>query len=226
MHQFGSDYFHKYYKGPAEARGAPHKYRMYLELLREHLASGTVLEIGCGYGSFLKLASQYYEVIGVDISAYALGEIRNLHSGNPCQLICASGDALPFSKKFDAIVAFDCLEHLYGLGACLREMGRLQDDGGLLMIVVPVYDTIVGKVVGMLDNDITHLHKLSRYSWLGMLRDANYEIEMIKGVWRYLIFKRWYVTFTISLWKVAPAILVIARKGRHGEPEVPGSEGG
>ena len=192
MHKFGSDYFSKYYEGSARARGASRKYGMYLKLLRKCLASGTVLEIGCGFGGFLKIASQYYEMIGIDISAYALGKIRNVNREN--QLICASGDALPFSRKFDAIVAFDCLEHLHGLNASLREMGRLQDNGGLLMMVVPVYDTMVGKIVGMLDDDITHVHKLSRYFWLDKLKDANYKIEMVKGVWRCLIFKRWYVS--------------------------------
>ena len=170
MHKFGRDYFNRYYEGAAEARGASGKHWIYLRLLRKHLIGGTVLEIGCGYGGFLKIASQYYKIIGTDISAYALGKIRDLNRGSQCQLICASGDALPFSKKFDAIVVFDCLEHLHGLNASLREIGRLQEKGGLLMMVVPVYDTIVGKIVGMLDDDITHVSKFSRYVWLDKLK--------------------------------------------------------
>jgi len=212
VQKFDREYFEKYYESEAYIRGTGRKYRTYLSLLRRFLSNGSVLEIGCGYGGFLTVSSTSYQVTGIDVSGHALTRIRNSSHTPGCNLVCASGEALPFSKKFDAIVAFDCLEHLAKPDKCLKEINRLQNVGGILMIVVPVYDTFVGKIVGLLDDDTTHLHKRSRYFWIECMKTAGYTAVILRGAWRYLLLRRLYINFTSPIWKASPALLIVARK--------------
>ncbi len=209
---FSSQYFCRHYEGNGGKRAMGRQFGTYLGFLRRFVDRGSLLEIGCGYGGFLRASGSHYKVIGTDVSDYALRKASSVRRMGICHLVCASGEALPFSTNFDAIVALDCLEHLVRLESFFKELDRLQSSGGMLMVVVPVYDTLVGKMVGLLDQDETHVQKHSRFFWIEEIRRAGYGIVMLRGIWRYLLMKKIYVNFTTRCWQFSPAILVIARK--------------
>jgi len=209
---FEKGYFEKYYEGEAASRSSVHKFRTYSAVLRQHLSSGSVLEIGSGYGGFIQVASVNYHIVGTDISADALLEVRKRLPETPMNLVCAGATALPFNRTFDAIVSLDCLEHVEEIEQSFDEISRLQTKNGILMIVVPVYDTLVGKLVEILDSDETHVNKWSRHKWLAMINKLGYSTLKVYGAWRYLVFGKWYINFIVPFWRISPAILVIARK--------------
>jgi SAM-dependent methyltransferase len=220
MRDFEGEYFRKYYEGCSAPRDSQYKFSRYLRVLRKFQEHGTLLDIGCGYGGFLSVSTRCYISTGIDISEHALLRSKEFLKGSGTRLVCASPEALPFSAPFDAVVAFDCLEHIPALDSSLREISRVQKKGGILMIVVPVYDTLIGKLVQILDDDVTHIHKESRYFWIDKVESAGYQILRIRGAWRYLLMGRWYLNFTIPFWRISPALMIVAQR-KPDNPQAP-----
>ncbi|MCC6500692.1 MAG: methyltransferase domain-containing protein [Anaerolineales bacterium] len=97
-----------------------------------------VLDVGCGTGFLLGYLQRYQldgEVVGIDISSYALQfcRQRGAHA-----LAIASASQLPFhSDSFDLIICIDTIQHLTPAGAdltAIREFARLLRPGGLLYL--------------------------------------------------------------------------------------------
>lgn len=83
-----------------------------LILIRKFKKEGRLLDVGCAFGFFLKLAEKYgFQPFGIDISSYAVKKARKIVKGKILQ-----GDIeedIPFPDNFfDVITLFDILEHL------------------------------------------------------------------------------------------------------------------
>lgn len=93
---------------------------------------GRMLDMGCGRGDFLKIASDHgYEVQGSDLST--------AESPYP-EVPIFQGflkDANFRSQSFDIIVTRNTLEHIFDPNEDLRELNRLLKPGGLLYVKVP-----------------------------------------------------------------------------------------
>lgn len=119
--------------------------------------------------------------------------------------------APPIASRFDAIVAFDVLEHIPAVDNTLEFVRQSLTPDGIFLFVVPVYDGPLGPIVNFLDSDPTHVHKRSREWWLGKVRDR-FEVISWTGVVRYLVARRFYLHMPSSAIRaVAPAIAVAAR---------------
>jgi cyclopropane-fatty-acyl-phospholipid synthase len=72
----------------------------------------TVLEIGCGWGSFAKYATENYgvKIIGLTVSKEQAAYARELCSGLPVEILVM--DYRDFSGKVDAIVSIGMFEHV------------------------------------------------------------------------------------------------------------------
>ncbi|MBT8227071.1 MAG: class I SAM-dependent methyltransferase [Dactylosporangium sp.] len=98
-----------------------------------HLAdvTGTVADIGCGNGWYLRHLRQHrpdLTVVGVDLSAGILANLRP-------PLVVADAQALPFaSGSFQAVLAMHMLYHLPDSDAGLRELTRVLTSGGTLIV--------------------------------------------------------------------------------------------
>jgi len=105
-------------------------------------AEEKVLDIGCGSGSFLKLAMQKgAKVVGLDYSAKTLVLAReNLKSfpESDYRLIQADACALPFEdESFDWVLVIGLLDYLYETSAVLNEISRCLKNGGQAIITAP-----------------------------------------------------------------------------------------
>ena len=115
-------------------------------------------------------------------------------------------------EHFDVVTCFDVLEHVDNLDYVLNSLKFLMHKNSILTVSVPVYDSLFGKIVGILDKDETHLVKQSRYFWLQKLQQHGYNILSVKGLFRNLFFSRYYISFfNKSCWKISPAIYLVAR---------------
>lgn len=207
---FEKQYFDNIYDESYDKRNPRYKFKSYLrQVKRFQKKDSLLLDIGCAYGSFLKEAKEFYKVEGVDISSHAVNIAK---SRLPNTKIWQSDlQSINGNKKYDVVTCFDVIEHIPNIREALRHLQFLLADKGALVITVPVYDTIVGKMVDKLDKDPTHVHKNSRYWWINLLQEEGYEILTWKGIWRYY-FKNIFYLHHINLFtrSFTPAIIIIA----------------
>jgi 2-polyprenyl-3-methyl-5-hydroxy-6-metoxy-1,4-benzoquinol methylase len=119
-------------------------------LAREHLGDLrglSVLEIGCGRGSFARyLQQQGANLVAADFSESAI-EIakRRLAGLSNYKLLVADIQEIPFeAETFDVVVSLATLEHVRDPDAALRELVRVTKKGGRLMVMIPNYLSLVG----------------------------------------------------------------------------------
>jgi len=100
----------------------------------------SVLEIGAGRGALAARLATRYRYVGIEpdqLSCEAAKEtLGRLGSG---EMVCGDVSALPAGTVFDAVCAFEVLEHIEDdVGALRAWRERLRPDGRLLMSV-PLY---------------------------------------------------------------------------------------
>jgi len=208
---FEEEYFDKAYRGSYEKSSPFRKLRYYLTKIKEVKQEGDLLDVGCAYGSFLYHAQQYYSITGIDISHNAIDKAKKrLPDKN---LFISDILALKTAHKFDIVTCFDVLEHVHHLDLALERISDLLNNDGILAVTVPVYDTLAGKIVTILDKDKTHLWKESRDFWRMKLQEHGYKIIMDEGLWRYNMFNLYYAFWGGKIWRnFSPAILLIGAK--------------
>jgi MPBQ/MSBQ methyltransferase len=120
--------------------------RQEVELVAAVLAPGArVLDVGCGFGSFVLAARQQgYEAFGVDVAEFevAFARKRQAQAGRDEDSIYRVGDgqALPYaSESFNAVTLWNVIEHVPDDEALVAECVRLLEPGGYLFIICPNY---------------------------------------------------------------------------------------
>ena len=106
---------------------------------RELVTGRRVLDAACGegYGSAL-LAQTAASVVGVDLSAAAIGHARERYGAEGLEFVEADCLALPFDDgEFDFVVSFETLEHLEAQDELLAEFRRVLSQDGVLLVSTP-----------------------------------------------------------------------------------------
>jgi ubiquinone/menaquinone biosynthesis C-methylase UbiE len=124
--------------------------RVYPRLFDEHLAryklatryvrGKRVLDLACGtgYGSHFMAVNDAAEVLGIDISKEAIDSCQSDYSANNLAFARMDSTRLALNDEyFDAVCAFEIIEHIEKANQCLRESKRVLKEGGLLMISTP-----------------------------------------------------------------------------------------
>ncbi len=220
MKEFNQAYFLKHYQSAGD-KNPQKKVKMYLSLIRDKIPENhkrpglttqgqALLDIGCGYGRFLKAAQDEFETFGIDPSAFAIAKAKKYAANTKFEIATVS--SYKPKKLFDVITAFDILEHTNNLSDTLLIIKSWLKPGGLLMVVVPVYDGIFGTIGGWLDKDVTHVQKLSRWNWLKLFK-SNFKVLHKQGIIRYSLTAKIYLHFMFPwLFKWGQAILVKMKK--------------
>jgi len=209
---FEQDYYQTYYRNyhrQNPARKLQH-YRRAVEGALPGREEIKVLDVGCAFGKFLGALDERWHRYGIDVSEYAIERAKRAVPG--VQFTNVRDGEIPFQQLFDAITAWDVIEHISDLDRVARQIGdRLAEDGAFLF-VVPVYDGPLGHAVRYLDRDPTHVHRVSRQFWLDWA-SRHFRVEDWWGVFRYLLPGGHYLHWpTRRLRGVAPAVAVIARR--------------
>lgn len=110
-------------------------------------AKGKLLDVGCGYGYFVRLMqAEGWEASGIEPSAGASAHAQA--AGLDVQRTVLEDAEFP-AGSFDAITAFYVLEHLYNPLSALRKIRSLLKPGGVLLLRVP-HTTPVVRLLGLL----------------------------------------------------------------------------
>jgi MPBQ/MSBQ methyltransferase len=106
-----------------------------------------VLDVGCGYGSFVILARERrFDAIGTDVARYEiefarrrLARLRPHDSGDAVFLDGGIFNAALDQRRFDAITFWNVLEHIEDIRTVLARAVELLAPGGTIYIVCPNY---------------------------------------------------------------------------------------
>ncbi len=120
------------------------------------------LDIGCGTGANFGLLAPYGRFFGTEIVREACADGPEIP---PRPVVLARGEQLPFADgSLGLCTMFDVLEHVAAEDRLLRDVHRVLQPGGKLLISVPAYAFLWS------DHDVS-LHHHRRYV-RGMLRDS------------------------------------------------------
>jgi glycosyltransferase involved in cell wall biosynthesis len=140
--------------------------------------SDRVLDIGCGSSVIIQSLNN---AVGMDVS---MGKLRFLRRRG-IELVRGSAFALPFKDAiFDCIISSQVIEHIPYDAALFREIERLLQPGGRLIIGTPDYATLGWQIIeplygallpgGYRDEHITHY---TRESLTGILQGYGFVHE-------------------------------------------------
>jgi SAM-dependent methyltransferase len=152
-----ADFYSEYYALEDQHWWFVGRRRIFLSLLEREFEIPArdglrALDVGCGTGTMLQHLSRYARVQGIDADPQA---VAFCHERGLTDVTRVDSGVLPFADgSFDLVTAFDVLEHVEDDVGLLREMHRVANPGGLLLVSVPAYRFLWGP-----QDEISHHHR-------------------------------------------------------------------
>ena len=113
-----------------------------VKVIKKQIASGKVLDVGCGLGFFLYACKDTYTPYGFDVSS---SNKEYIEQQLGIELFTDEGALRDFTEnkgRFDAVTFWHSLEHFIEPAATLEYFCSLLHDDGIVVIDVPVHDSI------------------------------------------------------------------------------------
>jgi 2-polyprenyl-3-methyl-5-hydroxy-6-metoxy-1,4-benzoquinol methylase len=171
------DYGRRYYSldGLKDFLLSPKHYRRELGLFLRTTKGGTVLDVGCSVGGFVRAAGELgYEAEGIDVSSSSVAV------GQGSGLKIRAGDFLraSFPEKYDVITLWATLEHLPEPNRYVARARELLRPGGVLLASVPNCSGITQRLIGRKDRYVgsDHLNYWTARGFAGYLAGFGFEI--------------------------------------------------
>lgn len=109
-----------------------------------HKRGGRLLDVGCGLGEFLKKASYFFEVEGVELNP----RLRQAALANGLAIPCARVEELPTDRAYDVVGLNQVLYGLYDPVGLLKEIQRRLKRDGIVYINTPNADSFAVRIFG------------------------------------------------------------------------------
>jgi len=139
--------------------------REYGWALRDAPPRSRILEIGCGDGKFLSLATKAgHSVCGIELNPHAVAACRER------SLDVVACDADQFAREhegeFDVVCAFQVLEHVGSPAKLLQSMCKALRGNGRIIVSVPNVDSFKRHVFNCLDTPPHHVTRWRRETFI------------------------------------------------------------
>lgn len=156
------------------------KYGRMLALLQPYRRLGTLVEIGCGAGLFLKAAERAgWAVSGLEVMTAGV-EFARTRLGLNVMATAVEEAELP-EEGYDVVALLEVIEHLSNPQAMLRRALTLLRPGGCLAMTTPNVESLSRYFLGTtwsVFNPAEHLYYFSERTLTAMLSAAGYgEVE-------------------------------------------------
>ena len=150
-----------------------------LKVIEKYKKKGKLLDVGCGPGFFLELASgQGWQAQGVEISKKASDYARTnqkapVFNGTIEGFKCKDG-------SFDVITIFDVIEHLPDPKKALLRINKLLKSNGLIVVTTPNIGSLCAKILGARWEEVQrvreHIYYFSGKTLKDMLELTGFEV--------------------------------------------------
>lgn len=162
--------------------------RFYAMLARRYGRRGArLLEVGSGLGHLVGQLEDTFQTFGMDINHWAVKQSKSVASASSLQT--ASAQELPYAAaSFNVVIIKHIVEHLPDPARALREIGRVTEPGGTLILATPNLSSLLKpwkgeKWIGY--QDPTHISLKPPEEWLHLIRNANFHLHRVfsDGFW-------------------------------------------
>lgn len=171
------DKFDKHYHENFIYREAEHSQRnqQRVKMVTAYTHGGSLLEVGCGKAGFLRMAEQYFDVEGIDISNYAIQAIKP-YFGERVKVSNIEHHPLP-ENRYNVVVAFNILEHLSKPSKIIGRLYHSLANQGIFVGSVPNRYGIIGNIATGLGNffDKTHISTFKPDVWRKILTHTGFK---------------------------------------------------
>ncbi len=145
-------------------------------------AGKTLLDIGCGGGTFLKAAlAAGFDARGLESSPEAASIAESVAPGRV--EVAGEGELAERGVQFDALTLFHALEHVPEPFRYLKALRKLLKPEGLLFVQVPNCRSLQARVFGPRWYGLDcprHLYNYSAFSLLHLLGRAGFRIHRVR----------------------------------------------
>jgi len=148
------------------------------DLCRPHLGR-RVLDLGAGYGVITEQLAPGRDVVALDMSdaCVAAMQIRFRGSAN-VRVVQGDLRQLDLDDRFDSIVMFNVLEHIFDEQAVLESCIERLVPGGNIIIYVPA----VNRLYTDWDRKVGHFRRYSKGRLAGVLQEANLRPDELRYI--------------------------------------------
>lgn len=150
----------------------------YFQALDTIPAGSRIIEVGCGSGDFLELAStRHSQIYGLDINPRAISSAKAKGLNAHCAQLGAYGDQQ--ASQFDVLCAFQLLEHLPNPLDFLEDALRLVRPNGMLIFATPNSDSFLRYQYTLLDMPPHHMLQWNAESYRYLSKVLPVHLEAI-----------------------------------------------
>ena len=155
--------------------------------------AGSVLDVACGKGDFLKFALRSFNshrmAVGIDDDVASLNQARDNLYEYPVSFVIGSALAMPFlEESFSTVMLSNALHHIVDHEKLFAEMSRVCRTDGVIIINEMISDStseyqeshkLYHHFIAELDNLLGHYHRetYSGKELVGLLKDHNLKVE-------------------------------------------------
>jgi SAM-dependent methyltransferase len=156
-----------------------------LALIERFRAPGTLLDLGCGPGTFSAVArARGWRPVGLDINPQSVAHCRERGLEAICDVFPSPALA---GRRFDVVVMNDFLEHMPDPGAALEAARDLLADDGILFLTTPDVGSLMARLtrsrwLHLKPNE--HLVYFDRRTIDRVLTRTGYRIKYLRAIGR------------------------------------------
>lgn len=150
---------------------------------------GTILDVGCGSGYLaylIKKENPQFSVHGFDVSTEALKQAKALDKKYTINI---NLDRIPENDcTYDFVVCSEVIEHLVNVRHCLKEIRRVLNNHGKLVVTVPNFsfwkfriDSLMGRIPYIVADEL-HLQTYNKEAIQCLLNQTGFEVLQLRGI--------------------------------------------
>ncbi len=148
---------------------------------------GSLLDVGCGEGHFLKRTQNHFVSFGLDVSSYGLNRARALAPNS--SFVIGDAGSLPFRRgSLSILTSFDLIEHLESPKEFFQQAHAVLRHKGFLVLTTPNPSSFGARIKGR-DwfgwRDYSHVHIRLPYQWRQLMTTCGFVIakDGTDGLW-------------------------------------------